>query len=238
MILLEQGHVTVWTCVNEVSAGDLVETRSRHVVVLCKRCQYRVILFEQLLILTTLDPVNTYHSGPCWYLWRWTLLILMTLYPADIYGTGSSWYLWHWTQFILMTLDPVDTYDAGPCWYLWHWTHLILMTLYPPDIYGTGSSWYLRHWTQFILICDTVPADSCDTVPSWYLWHWTLLNRATDSFDRIQTYCAFNTSSTAGCFRTLMIMMMWGFMSSDVGLTLIHSRALYWHRPEGPDTDT
>ena len=165
VILLEQGHVTLWACANEVSAGDLVETRSRHVVVLCKRCQYRVILFEQLLILTTLDPVNTYHSGPCWYLWRWTLLILMTLYPADIYGTGSSWYLWHWTQFILMTLDPVDTYDAGPCWYLWHWTHLILMTLYPPDIYGTGSSWYLRHWTHLIL-------KTLDAVHT-YLWHCT-----------------------------------------------------------------
>ena len=41
VILLEQGHVTLWSCTNEVSAGDLVGTRSRHVVVLYKRGQYR-----------------------------------------------------------------------------------------------------------------------------------------------------------------------------------------------------
>ena len=52
MILLEQGHVTLWSCTNEVSAGDLLRTT--------------VDTYDTgSVILMIVDPVHTYDAGLC-----------------------------------------------------------------------------------------------------------------------------------------------------------------------------
>ena len=52
--MVKQGqHVVMIVCCSVVQGVEMVK---------------QVILLEQLLILTTLDPVTTYDSGPCSYL--------------------------------------------------------------------------------------------------------------------------------------------------------------------------